>query len=43
MSNSLIPGTARMGPMLINGLLGQIITPSAFKIASEIPGAGEAF
>ena len=39
---SRIPGTARIGPTLIIGLLGQIRMSSAFRSASRTPGAGRA-
>src|SRR5207247_3128990 len=39
-SASRIPGTARIGPMLISGLLGQIRIRPASRIASRTPGAG---
>src|SRR5260370_39208259 len=35
-------GMARTGPMLINGLLGQMMMRSASWIASRTPGAGRA-
>ena len=41
-SASRIPGTERIGPMLVMGLLGAITTASADKIASMTPGAGSA-
>src|SRR5689334_21153359 len=39
---SRTPGTARIGPMLISGLLGQMMTRLASLIASNTPGAGRA-
>src|SRR5580693_7568426 len=39
---SRIPGTESMGPMLVMGLLGAIITASAEAMASSTPGAGSA-
>src|ERR1039458_10128304 len=41
-SASRIPGTARMGAMLVTGLLGASSTRSAARIASITPGAGSA-
>src|SRR5579872_3528878 len=41
-SASRTPGTARMGPILVIGLLGAISTASAAVIASTTPGAGSA-
>ena len=41
-SASRMPGTARIGPMLINGFDGQRIIASAFAMASSKPGAGAA-
>ncbi len=40
---STIPGTARMGPMLVTGLLGASSTTVADMMASITPGAGSAF
>src|ERR1041384_7824487 len=39
-SASRIPGTARIGPMLVIGLLGQTMIFSALAIDSRTPGAG---
>ena len=41
-SASRMPGTARMGAMLVTGLLGAMMTASAETIASITPGAGSA-
>jgi hypothetical protein len=41
-SASRIPGTARIGAMLVTGLLGASSTRSAERIASVTPGAGSA-
>ena len=35
-----IPGTAKIGPMLVIGLLGQTIIALALRIAGNTPGAG---
>src|SRR5216684_3750754 len=40
---SMMPGTARMGPMLVTGLLGASNTTVADMMASITPGAGSAF
>src|SRR6185312_11369495 len=42
-SASVMPGTARMGPMLVTGLLGASRTTEADMMASITPGAGWAF
>jgi hypothetical protein len=42
-SKALIPGTRRMGPMLMIGLLGAIRISRAAAIASAMPGAGLAW
>jgi hypothetical protein len=39
----LIPGTAKIGPMLVIGLLGQRMTADASRIESKTPGAGRHF
>ena len=41
-SASMMPGTARMGPMLVMGLLGASSTTVADRMASVTPGAGSA-
>ncbi len=41
-SASRMPGTASIGPMLMNGFDGHSITASALAIASSTPGAGAA-
>jgi len=41
-SASRIPGTERIGPMLVMGLLGAMMTASAERMASITPGAGSA-
>ena len=40
---SRIPGTARIGPMLMIGFDGQTTIPAASRITASNPGAGRAF